>query len=182
MDLALKRKAAQAALRKEACTEAFEDVKLLIYDQVHKFRRQYGGSFEDLKSEAFEYYMLAFETWKKEKGPFIHWVKWVVSKTLLEMARRSAIKKARLARVPLDLSFVPEPKKFNSKEFLEGLSPDAQMVADLVYNPVMEIELNIAQKGNTPRQWRNALHEFLEDLGWSFDRITESFSEIAEAL
>jgi hypothetical protein len=40
----------------------------------------------------------------------------------------------------------------------------------------------VEQGSFTPKSIRSAIHQFLVDLGWARDRISETFNEIGEAL
>lgn len=154
-----------------AITESYEDVRLLIYSTIHRFIRSYGGDFEDLLSDANEFYMLAYRTWDRNKGPFPSWVRFQVWTELLERVRRNTSKNNRLPRLYADITTMEHKRRFSLEDFTFDLSADAaEVVKWITLNPPKgPSKLCIVRK-------------HLNQQGWSGERIDEVFEEITEAL
>lgn len=174
-------------------TETFYDVENLMYDTINQFRRSYpyAGDAEELLSQSQQIFMRAYRTHLPSMGKFSSWFRFLQWKILLENVRRNAMRNARMTRVDVEemdsLGTTPLPR-FNLEEFAEelacDLSEDAKTVMRLTVDAPMEVLIALEQRGGkmNPRSVKASLREFLKDVGWTTERVTESFTEITKAL
>lgn len=83
------------------------------------------------------------------------------------------------------LNQIPDTRsQFDADDFLEGLSDDGRTVAELALYPPVPVIVAAEERwgADKPASLRNAIKEYLGDLGWSLVRIGESFREVAEVL
>jgi hypothetical protein len=144
-----------------------------IYHTCHKFQSKYGGDFEELVSEANEYYMDARRSYDPKKAKLITWVGFRIYKGLLETRRRWAYRNNRVAMGQLAHDPVQQ-ERFRLDRLIKEVSQDAQKVLRIVLGNDPPIRKAIP--------FRSALVEFLRGLGWAGERIIETFLEIKEAL
>lgn len=169
----------------DAINSTFADVELLVYDTVHRFIEKHGGTFDEWIGDAHEAFMSAYESYTPGKSSFSYHVRYRVYKRLQEMYRRRMMRHNRLAQVDADVSLFSsrEFAVFDLDEFLGRLSDEAAEVVRLVFEPTMDIRLSLHQLGvEEPRTIRAALREYLDDMGWSRERVRTTFTEIATAL
>jgi hypothetical protein len=169
-------------------SETFKDVERLMYDVAIRFHAKYGGEFSDWISEGHEIFMKAYGRYDYAKGPFDKWFSFFLNKLFMERVRRLAMRDARIHRVPnvnLD-EYIPQSKKsFNVGAFLRDLSNDGKTLAMLVLDTPADIKLTILEYNRNVSlrdKILNGIREFLTDLGWSEDRIYDSYDEVSEAL
>ena len=168
-------------------------VKNLIFDQVHKFRRRYGGDVEELTGEANLAFVKGhkqFITGYQAKGkaftdPYAtvirRWVWYEMFDNMRTRLRRNSITKME--------GFI-EGQEFPSRaiewdvvEWTDELSDDARMIAELILDPPENIEDTATKMGGEPRNYRSTVRAYLQgDLGWKPERISDAFSEIRRAL
>ena len=147
----------------------YQSVKKLIYSICHRFRKKYGGDWEELESEANYYYVLACKGWDEKKGKFSTHLTWKVWFGLLDMVRERARKSKRIEQ--LDFRKMATRIHFDVNQFHMELSKDAVTVAKMA----------VGDFGNVDgRKWE--ITKVLLDLGWSGKRIAKAFKEIGEAL
>jgi len=177
----------------DASGETYEDVKLLIDSQVHKFFAYYGqdyvkslcGPFEELRADCDQAFMTAYLSYKEEYGKFSSWVAYKVWKFMLDALRRGASRERVTARYRKEVESRPTTtSNFNLFTFMRSLPDDAREVVRLaILDTPGEVFLYLAEKRtNSPKLVRGALREYLRDLGWARRRVTESFRQIQEAL
>jgi DNA-directed RNA polymerase specialized sigma24 family protein len=170
-------------LRQHAMDDTFADVEKLVYHTVHRFVQRKGGTFEDWIGEAHEAFMLAYERYKPERGPFPSFVRWVVEKRLLEVLRTNMRRKGKVVFGDVDPDLHPGPERgFILADFLDELSEDAQTVVKLALDTPHGLARCIEQKGGQPWNVRSVLREYLMAMEWSAERVTETFLEIRRAL
>lgn len=172
-------------LRKDALAETYldslEKLKALLRNIKKKYDRP-GFDLEELESESLVQFVRAYDTYKPDKGSFESWMWFRVGKCLLEKIRSAAYRHNRLPRSYPELETIPEDR-LDINQILNEVSQDAALVMGLVLSPPPDITMGLWQRGkSTPNNWRAAIHEFLQDLGWAQSRIHESFQEIQEAL
>lgn len=158
-------------------TDTFEEVKRLIYSTCIKFQRKYGGDVEELASEANVYFMEAYITYDLSKGPFSQWVRFRVSRCLLETVRNAARRNSRLGRVALDLTTVPVTAK--------NMTADVKALVEVLpieEAEIVEMVLAAPTQGLKPETVRAELRRHLKERGWSKTRIKQAFDSIASAL
>src|SRR5476651_2599406 len=71
--------------------ETYDDVAELVYDTCWKFKRRYGGDFDDLLSQANLAFMESYGSYQT-KYRFSTWVRTIVWNRLLDEARRISFK------------------------------------------------------------------------------------------
>ena len=172
--------------------EAYELVRGLIYDQVHKFRRRYGGEFDELLGQANLAFCLGhnqYITGQTATGlpytaPFATDVRRCVWYQLFDIMRARLSRKAIAEETHIgDRDFAAPTREFNAKEWQEELSADARVAAALVLHPPEAVTAEAEAKGGTPRNYRSTVRTHLATVhGWRNNRINKAFDEIREAL
>jgi hypothetical protein len=169
-----------------AAAEAYADTHHLLDAVVLSHLRRYGGDGEEYRSEADEWWLKAFLGYDPACGTeFRTWVRTKAALGVLERHRETYRRQNLLHRRHVDLTRHAEARcpEFDMEGFLEGLSEDAQVVVRLVLERPIDIELNLlARGGPEAKNYKGAVREFLKDLGWSFNRVMETFKEIKEYL
>ena len=66
------------ALAMEAVTVTYLDVKNLIYDTCHKFKRRYGGNIEELIDCANYFFVLAYHSHDAAKSSFTTYLRFKI--------------------------------------------------------------------------------------------------------
>ena len=172
----------------EDVNEAFALVQDLMWDQVHKFHRRYGGDLDELSGQAG----LAFAKGHAEfvsgttnggqpiQDPYATSIRrWVWFFMMDKM--RSRINKTDPEEAILDRDFqAPQREVFDVEDL--GLSTDGRTVCLLMVEPPNSVAMPVARKGGTARNYRSVVREWLADRGWHTDRINAAFNEIKEAL
>jgi DNA-directed RNA polymerase specialized sigma24 family protein len=170
------------ALSEHVITDSFEEVEKLIYYTIHLFVKKYGGRFEDQIEHAGLAFMIAWRKYDPTAGmTFASYVRYVLFNLLLDIKRKETRRCTKLIfeAVNLDtLSILPDFKK---SRFLDELSNDAHKVVQLVLATPPGLQREIAAV-KTPRTIKWILRRHLRTLGWTADRISESFNEIRRAL
>ncbi len=179
-----------------ACGRSYRNVEAMIHKIVNGFVAKFGGQPDDYLGPAHEGYMRAYEKWEPDRGAFTTIVWWCVRNKLLNyVTRRNRIRSREIQGSEEKYLESPEGPRpvgrrgggllfssaFDLRVFAGGLSDDARTVVALLCDePVESVErLNGAARQEIPGRIRGKLWD---DLGWSMDRVTESFSEIREAL
>lgn len=181
---------AEVSSKPVSVEDGYEMVRDLIFYNVHKFTRMYGVEFDELIGDANELFVRGHQQYENgvtNTGVVItqsyqtkirQWV-WF---GLFDIMRSRLVHESREKLVPLEDYDAPATDRFDANEFVDELSPDARLVADLVLNPP-EAMLNVINgKGGTPRNYRSTVRTHLKRLGWSNDRINDAFEEITECL
>lgn len=173
----------EAALRTDVLNETYIDVEKLIKYTVHQFIRQYGGDFEELAAEANLLFIHAHDKYDESKGKLVSWIRFYISKNLLESLRRDLMRNKRVPRIALDLELVASTRReFKLNDLLEDVSNDAATVLRLAVETPIELRRQFEYKGGKPRNIRSCLRAFLIKAGWCSSRVTEAFEEIGSAL
>lgn len=173
----------EAVLRTKALNKTYYDVEKLIKYVVHQFIRQYGGDFEELNAEANLLYIQAFDKYDESKGKFASWVRFYISKNLLETLRRDLMRNRRVPRVALNFDLVPtNHHEFDYRDLMEEMSEDASIVLRLAVDTPAELCRQFDNKGGKPRNIRSCIRAFLVKAGWASARVTEAFEEIKNVL
>lgn len=171
--------------------DGFNKVRDLIFYQVHKFIRSYGGDFDDLFGDAQELFVIghnqylsgATATGMPLKFDYATTIRFEVWYGLFDKMRVNLTHKRIVPCVPLEDYDIPVSQcEFDTEEFIDGLSKDARTVADLVLNPPEDIFDVILEKGGTPRNYRSTIRAHLKANGWSSARVDAAFDEIKTVL
>lgn len=176
-----------STLATRALEVTYEDVRTVLYDLVHKFRRRYGGDFGELVSDANAYFMQAYATYNGDRGSaFSTWFYYRTWRRMLSDLRQRRSQSRR--RLYLDNEvmgcYAAKQYNFNMDEFAEGLSQDAKKVVGLIVCPPLDIKLSCGRRGdhNSALHYRRAMCEYLKDIGWPRERIMVAFAEISNEL
>ena len=171
-----------------AVSETYGDVEKLLHKIVWKFQKKHGGCHDELMAEANFLFMKAYGSMSKTQNRtlrFTTWLSKIVWYGLLDHLNSVIKWQTRLPRTSeTALDRIRSKDSFNMDAFVDNLSPDAKVVAKLAVNPPPDILLS-AKHGHGRHNgttMRRALVEFLSDICWATERITESFHEIQEVL
>ena len=161
-----------------AIAETYTDVEQLIWSRCHYFCKKYGDSLDEVKSVANYAFMDAYAKWDPNRGQsFSSYTYMVVSNTLLEKARRDAVRHSRYKILDMLETDVVETDTCHPW-FKRETTADVETV----------IEMAMANKRSlqcyrTPAMRRSVLAKRLRhDLNWDTDRIRNSFREVKEVL
>lgn len=170
-----------------ACATTYADSQNVVYETCHHFVRCYGGEFEECLSIANEVYTKLYwkDDWKEKKSSFKTWLRRKITYALLEDMRLRRGRNNRLPKVDLELEFLPTEKveDFDLQDFLDYLSEDARVVAEMVLTESIPLTMEVYQRGDfTPKNVLRALGKVLSGLGWTSKRILESFEEVKQAI
>jgi RNA polymerase sigma factor (sigma-70 family) len=161
--------------------QRYETVEKFVHMWVWRFRARYGFPLDELRSEAFMGYVAAVETYDG-RSKFITWVGEKVKGALLTYVRKEA---SRRRGEYADLDAVPHKPcaSFDLDAVLARLTPDAKELVRLVFDTPVPVLMELAELGEeTPANVRYALRCWLRDCGWAVQRITDTFTEVREAL
>ncbi len=165
-----------------ACGQSFIDIERMIHKIIAGFVERFGGQSDDYLGPAHEAYMRAYDKWDPERGAFTTLVWWCVVNELRNFVAKRSRQRARECRHSNEKHLEPvSPMRFDLRLFASELSDDAATVARLLCDePVESAE---RMNGRARQRLSGKLRARLwEDLGWGMDRVTESFSEVREAL
>jgi len=170
--------------------EAYKLVKNLIFHQVHKFRNQYGGEFDELVGEANEAFVRGHQQFCRGTSPTGRVIeadygteirRWVWYTLFDKMRTRVRRQNHTPMEAICDRDFAA-PATTHNTEWAEELSDDARYAVELVLHPPEAIEATAEAKGGEPRNYRSTVRQYLRTQGWAVARVNEAFSEIKGAL
>lgn len=166
-----------------AVNETYRDVERLIYKLAWKAREQHGGHVDDYVSAGNEGFVDAYATYDADKGAcFSTWVYWKIKGAITHEARQNAMEQHTVnAGENIDLDIFTEKTHFDFGRFVDDLNYDARVVAKMLIESPNEIS-DILHHKDIDSAVRNGLCRRLKAFGWSVARVSESFSEIREAL
>ncbi len=169
--------------------EGYALTKNLIFDQVHKFCRRFGGDVDDLVGEAHVAFMVGHRAYVEGRGNseiYSIEIRRCVWYKLFDKMRVRLERKRRVKFTSTndqeDAFAEPAKSAFNTTEFMGTLTPDARITTALVLDPPPEVVRVAEAKGGTPRNYKSTVRTHLQAAGWDTDRINAAFEEIAEAL
>lgn len=175
-----------------ALAVTYEDCSSLIDSTVQHFVRRYGGHYDDLRADANDLFIKAYETYTETKGPFLKRVEHLVRLGLLYQLRIKLKRLVRFVEADLnDLQSKGGTGGFDLESFCEGLGRDAIYVVKLVVENRGEMN-----KGGSPThrnkgglrtraraRWnKGAVKRHLREKGWQHKRVDSVFKEIRSAL
>lgn len=172
-----------SVLARDAMSETFSDLEGLIRAAAWNFSQKYRMDVDDCRSLAYEAFVESFGgKYDPKRGSFTAYILQRVRSKLLE-AHRTLMRRVVLGKVvnynPMNLQS-RDDQAFIDWKF--NLPKDAQTVVDLVIDAPREIVQAMVTSNHNPIVARKEVAEYLSDIGWVADRISESFNEIAEAL
>ena len=158
-----------------------QDSEAIIVSTVAKYRRHYGGSYQDLYEEGYNCFVDACMTYDEDRGTsFSTWVNWKVWRGLRRRAWILAHQKPRPKRVSVSWDAVEDtedgPSRFRS--LYSELSSDAKYTVGLalkLYDRPLRTE-------TARTRVLSGLRKKFERYGWEVPRITGSFNEIRRAI
>lgn len=161
---------AMTASQRRLCEMTYEDVELLIYKTATQFRTKYGGDLDDLISVSnlcfLQVYQKPFDPTKGAK--FSTWLRIKVWYALLSDRRNRAIRASR--EMTTDWEDIPENLySCDAEENRWDLSEDAEMLIKAALSGQIKTSdslMGIAR----------------DDRGWSWERITNGWKEVQEAI
>lgn len=170
--------------------ETYQDVEKLIYHAVHKFYKSHGGDIDEMIGVANQVFMDSYEAFDASKGTFTGFLYLNITRRLQDLYWHEKRRKTMSLDSETEdgTTFAGQvedyrtSKDFDLMEFAEGMSQDAMEVLKLVLESPAELASVAMGKGGNPRNWRSTVREFLYGMGWSGERISESFEEISGAL
>lgn len=168
-----------------AATEIYDDVRDLIAKTVRQFVGRYGGDVVEMTSRASLLFMEAWAKWDMRRTTFQRFLRYYIWHAFLEEYRMAYTRNNRVRRnyIAVDGVAKKEASAFDVSEFAGQLSKDAATVAMLLFETPMEIKMSLIETGkDTPGQFRRAIKEYLQDLGWTAHAVARSFAEIKNAL
>ena len=178
--------------------EAYSLIEGLVYDQVHRFARQFGGDFEELLGEAHLAFLrghIQFLTGAKPSGipikhPYAVEIRQWIWFDLLDATRTRLRRNASVGMVSLsrdDISPAYDIADNGGRalavlETLDALGDDARYVAELALNTPEDLAQEAEAKGGEARNYRSTIRTYLAARGWDMKRIAAAFDEIREAV
>jgi len=176
----------------------YELVKNLIFHQVHKFRKRYGGDVEELICEANLSFMkghLQFVSGKRKRGgeyitPYSTEIRYWVWFGMFGKMRQRLKRQQKAPMVPWeDRDFVDTSvNDFDLDEYIEDfdkpLSRDGRLIIELILDEPDDTVSQIAEgKGGQPRNYRSTVRQVLrKKYYWNTLRINEAFAELKEVM
>lgn len=174
-----------------AVEDAYELYEPLVKQVASSFAFHHGRDIEEVEGEANVLFLEALYTYIPEKGPLGTRLRSCIYNGLIDWARReSKVRNVnRLNQVHADdnvlyLQSSPTVEYFDKDGLRDSLGEDAQTVLALVLESPDELTDAIRlERRPGMASTRKCLRRFLrERLGWCAARISETFSEIREAL
>jgi len=169
-----------------AMSETFEDCKKNLDITVRNFQKQHGGDYDDLWSEAQLKFIHAYRSYDPKQGTdFKTWLYTKVWWGLYEVNRR---KNGRDASRPQTHTIIgegdiPDQRRLPWHERKRNLSPDTRTIIKLVSQLLENLQMMGVKSYEHSKEVRKPLIAlFLREIGWSLQRIAESFGEIRDAL
>ncbi len=165
-------------------TETYEDVAKLLRHTAQRFSKSYGLDHEESFSQANLLFMSAYDSYDPRMSAFTTWLVNVVWNGLKNHYRKNTAEDQGRYRYRRNTAR-SRTTTFDVEKLEREVSEDASFVIILVIDPPIDIRL--ATKTTKFGKIRTdsltkAIMEYLRDIGWSSDRIQNSFTEIQESL
>lgn len=175
---------------------AYTAVSDLIFHQVYKFKRTYGGDIEDLMGEAHVAFMRGHRACEKGENTdpvysteIRRWVWYLLFDALRVRLERKRKVKFSTTEGKEEVFAEPEVSTFDRDGFMATLSEDARYAAGLVLNTPPALDKVARGKGGSARNYKSTVREYLKApqlcpprLGWKQERVIAAFNEITEVL
>lgn len=165
-------------------TETYEEVEKFVHKLVNDVSSKYGLDRDDVLEVSLWGFMQAYLSYIPEKGKFSTWTGYKVKKRISDLIRVKQLEGKRFTTdMDLDIIAKKEYSQLKMEDWLSELPEDARTVASLVLKTPIDVKLSLIQLGKeTPANWREAMREFLLDIGWSRNRITQAFRMVKHSL
>lgn len=173
--------------------EGYHRTHRVIFHQVHKMVDTYGGNFDDLLGEAYEYFMRGHNDYMRGTTStgrvidhdYLTEIRRHVWRGLFDSMRTRLDRERMAPCIPIDNNDhdrYKEVSDFRAEDFVAELTADGAYVAELVLNPPVVIVRDAEAAGGTPCKYRTTIRAYLRLMGWSALRVNEAFAEIKIAL
>ncbi len=185
--------APSSRLQQDAMSEAYTDLRRVVYKMAHKFSQRDRVPFDELLSVANYYFVEACRTYnpgefkrkkvgKPNRAYLITYVYFVLHCRLSSYLKKNH-KHRFHAELKEEMFYNEATCDFTQRVHDSLTNDDARHVVDLVVNSCSDLQVMFRwQEVTEPKQVLPVLKEHLEDLGWSAKRIAESFKEIRQVL
>lgn len=166
-------------LRKEILTDAYHDLRLLVYQITHRFSKRYSIPFEDLVSESHVLFVEAYDKYDRAKGASLSsWVYAQVSWGLMTFMRKE-LKHRGLKTLEEAPEQTQNPHLY-LMELQSELSEDARGILSVLLSSGKDFSIMCRwSRADTHTKAMNVLREHLEDLGWQAREIARGLEELA---
>jgi RNA polymerase sigma factor (sigma-70 family) len=168
---------------RQAADETYRDVEKLIWRLAWKARAIHGGEMEDYISAMNEEFMVALTSYDPSRGTsFSTWLWWKIQGAVTKEIRRSCLQRHTVAAgEDIDLDALPGRHRGWMDLFWSELGDDARTVVTILVESPFDIN-GLLHYRRIGKVLRKSLALQLRGAGWTVARISESFSEIREAL
>lgn len=165
--------------------ETYQDVEDMIHKVVHIFLRKKNivqTEYKEWHGEACVAFCKAFQSFDRHKGNrFTTWLWWNIWHALSNKLQKEAPQwmTFRLSE-KLSANLIDERQQNDARSNfdIQSLSDDARVVTRIVLDTFGYVD----GREEKPEEIRIALYNLLCGMGWSGQRVLESFSEIRTAL
>lgn len=165
-----------------AVTDVYEDVEEVLDRTARRFARRYNQDLEEAKQEARYYFLREYLAGKLTGFHTQSRVRFLVWRRLQSRVRLDAQRSAKLRRQPMGDLPSEEPPAFDLPALLRIVSEDAVTVLTLLFSDPQLGDAIRADRQPGPTSVRRALERRLREMGWTQDRVDDSFWEIREGL
>ena len=172
--------------------EGYALVQKLVFSQVHKFLRQYGGEWEELLGEAHVAFIKGHNRFMEKKTsagktltcPYSTEVQRWVWYELFDAMRTRVRRAVAAPMVPLGdgVEYEQASHQHHVELLVSELSKDAELAAKLILDTPDAIYNEACAKGGKPRNFRSTVRAHLAGQGWNPARINAAFNEIRDTL
>jgi len=173
-------------LRQDAMNETFNDVRSLIRNVVWNFIRSHGGDFNEYEAEANHIFIKAYDNYDPKKAKFTTYLVNRIRGGLLDYIKRTN-KYAKhghgiisIEQTEFDCS--DGKKQFYILDLLDEVTDDAKTILNLILDIPIEIEEDCLNRGTNGRAMKESIRRYMQKLGWTKNRIKETFKEITEVI
>lgn len=171
---------------RDAATETYTDVERLIAKLVWKYSADWGPfrDSEEIRAEANLVFVKAFHEYDRSRSEFTTCLQFKIWKWFQNRMRKHYAELHRMRMETANLNLITRKQsRFHLPDLIDELSSDAATIVRLIVDTPNDLRHILKHRhSGTAINVRWALAEFLKDLGWTVERITESFTEIKEAL
>ena len=149
----------------------YEDVLPMLRSQVHKQRSKFGGEMDELLSDCGLHFVETYNKWQGRRGncSYKTYLWHTINNRFIDAGRKKN-------RQPTTVE-IQEGDKVTERSWLTDLSEDARTIVQLICDTD-----GLNEEKGKARDKKNLLRSMLRGIGWSAERIGDSFLEIVEAL
>ena len=164
-------------IRELPCAEMHFAMMSEVHSLANQFCRKHSSFRKDEALSVVDMaFIESFQSYDPDKGAsFSTWFHWIAQKRLLTLLEKE------IETISIEVDVV-DPCSSHFLDFVDELSEDARIVVELVLETPKELLRLIQDKWHPRRKTRDNLRQYLVRLGWSIDRVRESFGEIRRVL